>query len=145
MKPNESGVRTNSSLKKGSRKLIVVVGMHRSGTSAITRSLLCTNVEIGNNLIEGAYDNEKGYWEDSDIVYLNEEMLKVCGETWDSLNSITEDQVEHLNKCGYNKKAVNLLTERISKYTNYVFKDPRMSKLLLFWTVLKEMDLKSIS
>lgn len=34
-------------------KLVVVLGMHRSGTSAITRSLAALGVELGSSLIPG--------------------------------------------------------------------------------------------
>ena len=47
------------------KRLIVVLGMHRSGTSAITRALNVLDVDLGDRLlppVDG--DNAKGYFVD---------------------------------------------------------------------------------
>ena len=47
--------------------IIAVLGMHRSGTSAVARGLKALGVDLGENLmppVEG--NNEKGFWEDRD-------------------------------------------------------------------------------
>lgn len=50
-------------MKDKNNQLIVVLGMHRSGTSAITRGLQVLGVELGDQLIPSAVvNNEKGYW-----------------------------------------------------------------------------------
>ncbi|PZR23698.1 MAG: sulfotransferase family protein, partial [Azospira oryzae] len=68
------------------QKLVIVLGMHRSGTSAITRGLKVIGVELGDRLEPPAAGiNDKGYWEDMDLVALNVEMLDVCGRSWHSL------------------------------------------------------------
>ena len=59
-------------------RLIVILGMHRSGTSAITRGLQVMGVSLGNNLMPPMEDvNAKGFWEDIDLVALNVEILNV--------------------------------------------------------------------
>ena len=59
-------------MQSESKQLIVVLGMHRSGTSAITRGLKVLGVELGDQLIAAVEgDNSKGYWEDSDLNTLN--------------------------------------------------------------------------
>ena len=50
-------------MKDKNNQLIVVLGTHRSGTSAITRGLQVLGVELGDQLIPSAVvNNEKGYW-----------------------------------------------------------------------------------
>jgi len=50
-----------------SNKLVVVLGMHRSGTSALARALPVLRVELGDRLMEAVPDdNEKGFWGDRD-------------------------------------------------------------------------------
>ncbi len=44
--------------------IILVLGMHRSGTSAITRLLNILGADLGINLLPGAQTiNEPGFWE----------------------------------------------------------------------------------
>ena len=91
-------------MQSESKQLIVVLGMHRSGTSAITRGLKVLGVELGDKLIAAVEgDNSKGYWEDSDLNTLNIEMLYSIGSDWHNLTPIDHFDVEH-----YVKKATFL-------------------------------------
>jgi len=117
-----------------SRQLIVVLGMHRSGTSAITRALQALGVALGERLEPPAQGiNDKGYWEDIDLVALNVEILKVLGRDWHSLESIQPSEVDLLCDRGYLSKALQLLREKTENHLRFGFKDPRTTKLLPFW------------
>jgi hypothetical protein len=115
-------------------RLIVVLGMHRSGTSAVTRGLQVFGVQLGDRLMppfEG--DNEKGFWEDIDINALNIEMLNEIKSDWHNLALIKKEEIEALKKSGFLQRAVELLRVKTSNFPIYGFKDPRLLKLLPFW------------
>lgn len=115
-------------------KLIVVLGMHRSGTSAITRGLQVMGVELGARLMPPvAAVNAKGFWEDIDITELNVKILDALALDWHYISPITDDDIEKLRTEGYFLKAVELLREKIGNAPVYGFKDPRVAKLLPFW------------
>ena len=44
------------------KKAVIVLGMHRSGTSVITAGLEAMGVYIGDNYLEEGVHNKKGYW-----------------------------------------------------------------------------------
>ena len=70
-------------------RLVVVLGMHRSGTSAITRGLSALGVPLGNNLMPPMLNNnDKGFFEDLEINELNTELLTALNRDWDSLSRI---------------------------------------------------------
>lgn len=118
----------------GKKRLIVVLGMHRSGTSAITRGLQVMGIDLGNNLIpavEGV--NDKGFWEDSDINAFNHELLISLGNDWHHVAPIKSSDIETLLKSCYFTRAVELLRQKVDKNTIFGFKDPRVAKLLPFW------------
>ncbi|MDR7088691.1 glycosyltransferase [Cellvibrio fibrivorans] len=115
------------------RKLIVVVGMHRSGTSAVMNALACMGVSLGDDLLPAGKDNPKGFFEDKSINDLNIEMLDVIGQDWFSLSLVTDAQVEQLVNAGYLEKAADLLRAKMVGHELFGFKDPRVSKLLKFW------------
>jgi hypothetical protein len=115
-------------------RLIVVLGMHRSGTSAITRALRVLGVDLGNNLMGSIEDvNAKGFWEDLDFCALNVEVLNALGSDWDYLAPIGSREVKRLRENGYFYKAVELLSRKVGKSRVFGFKDPRVAKLLPFW------------
>jgi glycosyltransferase involved in cell wall biosynthesis len=116
------------------KKLIVVLGMHRSGTSTITRALMTMGVELGDRLmppVDG--NNSKGFWEDIDINALNIEMLKFLNSDWHYLSSISSADVVVLKQNGFLDKATILLSKKIHDKSIFGFKDPRVTKLLPFW------------
>ena len=124
---------------KQTKRLFVVLGMHRSGTSAITRALEVFDINLGSELmppVESA--NAKGYFEDIEINALNIEMLHSIGIEWYSLKSVSDKDVDFLNQEGYFLKAVDILRKKTSQFELYGIKDPRITKLLPFWGAVFE-------
>lgn len=98
-------------------RLIVVLGMHRSGTSAITRCLPALGVTLGDDLIPPVDgNNDKGFWEDRLIVFFNNEMLDAGGLSWCHLHTLTDGEVRQLDQQGYVDRAVELLRARVAAY-----------------------------
>jgi hypothetical protein len=63
---------------------LVVLGMHRSGTSAITRTVNLLGVPLGasDDLMPANEGNPTGYWESRALVDLNDEILACFGGSW---------------------------------------------------------------
>lgn len=59
-------------------RAICILGMHRSGTSTITRAINLLGAYLGEekNLIPPAPDNPEGFWERSDVVDLHDRILE---------------------------------------------------------------------
>jgi GT2 family glycosyltransferase len=114
-------------------RLIVVLGMHRSGTSVMTRGLQVLGVNLGNTFLPSQKDNEKGFWEDIDLLSLNMEMLNTLGSDWYHLSPISPLDLEALHNKGYLLRAAELLRQKTSSTSTFGFKDPRVIKLLPFW------------
>jgi len=115
-------------------KIVVVLGMHRSGTSAITRGLQALGVRLGDRMmpaIEG--NNSKGFWEDIDINALNIEMLNFLNQDWHNLTPLMPSDIEALLHNGYLLRAAEMLCAKVGDSPIFGFKDPRVAKLLPFW------------
>src|SRR4051794_30509068 len=63
---------------------VVVLGMHRSGTSVATRlvNLLGVHVCRPSDLVRFHQGNERGHWESATLVAANEELLSRVGARW---------------------------------------------------------------
>lgn len=63
---------------------VVVLGMHRSGTSAATGllSLLGLHPSKSDDLVMGTQTNAKGHWESRSMLRLNWTLLAETGHTW---------------------------------------------------------------
>lgn len=121
-------------MTKQKQKLIAVCGMHRSGTSAVTRGLKTLGVDLGNHLLEALpQNNEKGFWEDIDVNTLNNEILEQINSEWHYLRSVNQEDVDRLYRLGYVTRATELLHNKIADKKVFGIKDPRIAKLLPFW------------
>ncbi|QKE65042.1 glycosyltransferase [Aquipseudomonas campi] len=117
------------------KKILVVLGMHRSGTSALTRGLQVLRVSLGDNLMpafEG--NNSKGFWEDLEIVALNDALLAELGMNWHSLGSLQREH-DWAGLLGHPlaAQAEAYLQAQTEQYPLLGLKDPRMTRLLPFW------------
>lgn len=116
------------------KKLIVVLGMHRSGTSAITRALKALGVELGDSLLPPVNgDNDKGYWEDADINALNIEMLNALEYDWNSWASASKEDLTSPKVNAYKLRALDILRAKLRTSDVIGLKDPRISRLMPFW------------
>lgn len=116
------------------KTLIVVLGMHRSGTSALTRALKVVGVDLGDNLMQPiAKINEKGFFEDLDINKFNDYLLNKMDSIWCSPQIPQTNQLEILNNPTDINTAIDLLNSKINNVAIFGFKDPRVTVLLPFW------------
>ncbi len=115
------------------RGIFVVLGMHRSGTSAMTRALQVFGISAGESLIPLAADNPKGFFEDAEFNALNIEMMRYLGQEWDSIAPFTESEATSLKGEGFANTALDLLTDRLTRHSMFALKDPRIAKLMPFW------------
>jgi hypothetical protein len=114
--------------------LIVVVGMHRSGTSAITRGLATLGCTLGDNLIEAVPGiNDKGFWEDVDVNSFNQQLLEDSYSDWFHCTVLPEDYFHAPLLRDSRQAARELLAGKLRQGRPLAIKEPRMTILLPFW------------
>jgi len=124
------------------KKIIVVLGMHRSGTSAITRSLKAIGINLGGKFVPTAGDNERGFWEDSDIVAFNDVLLSKLGYQWYGNTVIGSLNWDNDIIKSAKQKAIVMLEEKLLQSGVFAFKDPRTAVLIEFWMeVFRDLNL----
>ncbi len=127
------------------RKAVIVLGMHRSGTSALTAALQFLGVSLGDISDRQTEENERGYYENEEIQKFNEMLLSRCGVSWNNpfLLNFTEDIEGVL--LPYVEQGVDLLQKQYGDYSVWAMKDPRNCLLLPFWQkVLENADVGEI-
>lgn len=67
---------------RSQRTYMLVLGMHRSGTSALTRTLSLGGADLPERLMAPSSSNETGYWESKALVAFNDRLLADLGSTW---------------------------------------------------------------
>lgn len=116
------------------KHIVVVLGMHRSGTSAIARGLKALKIELGDDLMKGASENnEKGFFEDMEVFRLNNELLQEIGHDWHMFTPILPEELVLLLSGGFKLRAVELLRKKLNSAGCFGLKAPQMARLLPFW------------
>ncbi|MHA7835559.1 MAG: sulfotransferase family protein, partial [Algiphilus sp.] len=127
--PNSRGA-TTSSLRP---TCLLVLGMHRSGTSALTRVLSLLGADLPGNLMPARPSNEKGFWESLDVQQLNDELLAALSSRWDDPITVSMDQLAPARLASFHDRAARLLARDFSGSTLFALKDPRICRLFEFW------------
>jgi glycosyltransferase involved in cell wall biosynthesis len=114
-------------------KALLVLGMHRSGTSAVARVVNLLGADLSGHLIAPASDNPDGFWEHADAVKIDEDLLKGLGRTWYDMRGMprgwTETRVakEALER-------IKILIQRDFAHSMLcAIKDPRMCLTAPLW------------
>jgi hypothetical protein len=104
-----------------STKTVVILGMHRSGTSLLANWLQSCNLPIGDRLMGKADSNKKGHFEDLDFVDIHEQIFAENGMAYGGLTQFPKMKV---NDYYYQKLKWNVhLKNELNK--QWGFKDPR--------------------
>ena len=123
-----------------SSRAVLVIGMHRSGTSALARGLQMLGVYLGNNFLDTRPDNPTGYWEDKNIYELNERLLAALGLKWEEVALIDDTRWHRPEVEVLRAEAVEYLRSQFVSHPLWGFKDPRTIRLLPFWqSVLRRL------
>lgn len=100
---------------------IVVLGMHRSGTSLVAGICHKLGVSMGEYFRVGDESNPDGYFEDLDWRAMNKWIINAAGGTWYDPPSMLETIVHTMRL----SPVIKRLVEYKSRFDPWGFKDPR--------------------
>ncbi|MGS2778879.1 sulfotransferase domain-containing protein [Robertmurraya sp. GLU-23] len=126
------------------KNIVCVLGMHRSGTSALTRCINLLGVNIGKSkeLLIPREDNPLGFWENTQITSINDEILQSFYSSWDQLLPLTEGMWGIAGIEKYKNKATDILSNLLGNNESLLIKDPRTSVTLPLWLrIFEEKEL----
>jgi len=112
---------------------IIVLGMHRAGTSALTRIINLMGAYVGTEglLMESGRENLKGFWERKDVRALHQEVFKALGVEWDKVAHLDLSKFTENDRAAFEKKARTIVLN-LDAHRPWVLKDPRLCLLLPF-------------
>lgn len=118
------------------RQALLVLGMHRSGTSALTRVLSLLGADLPSRLLESRPDCVRGYWESADITGIHDRVLACAGLGWDGVLPIPVSWWHSDAAHGFEREILDVLRRDFSASSLFIIKDPRICRLLPLWTAL---------
>jgi hypothetical protein len=114
---------------------VLVLGMHRSGTSATTRALnllgLATCAE--DDLLHDPRGNAKGHWESVSLVAANADLLDEMGRAWWCPPRPGDDYWQDAEGVTRSAEELAASFDAVHPTVPWVWKDPRTSVTLPLW------------
>jgi hypothetical protein len=119
-------------------RVICVLGMHRSGTSLVTRMLSLLGVYLGaaENLMPPTQNNPRGYWEHERITDLDDEVLARLGGSWDDPPPIASEMFASPELADLRRAARGLIAAEFGDARLWGWKDPRTCLVVPFWELV---------
>ena len=117
--------------EKSAKPALFVLGMHRSGTSAITGALRHSGVWVGEEteLTDANVENPLGFWERRDMRDLCDQMLHSAGADW---WKIADFDLKAIPRAALTEQRRNFakIVSALDKFQAWVIKEPRLCLLL---------------
>ncbi len=115
---------------------LLVLGMHRSGTSALIRTLNLLGVFIGHSHLPPHPTNEKGFWELIPLVQQHDALLHHLNSNWHSLQPLPSEWTQLKTLRPFQNNLRDYLRTHLSTHPIWGVKDPRLCRLLPLWQPL---------
>ena len=117
--------------QRQSRSAMVVLGMHRSGTSVLTGALRLSGAWVGEDaeLTGRSVENPYGFWERRDIRQICDRLLHAAGADWWKVASFDTVAIPHAVLADQRRRFEKVITE-LDRHDAWVIKEPRLCLLL---------------
>ncbi len=121
------------------KQALLVLGMHRSGTSAVAGCLERLGVALGPNLLPGvAGDNERGFFEHAEVIAVHERFLAARGRAWDDPRPSLREPLTPEEERALGDALEPILARDFASSILWAVKDPRLCRLTPAWLALAE-------
>lgn len=120
---------------KMNSKAICILGMHRSGTSTITRAINLLGAYLGeaSDLLQPGICNPEGFWERLDIVLFNDRVLRHFKRAWDATLPLPEGWQTLGETNPLRDELVQLVKKDFKGRELWAWKDPRTTFIFDIW------------
>lgn len=118
---------------------VVVLGMHRSGTSAVTGLLRLMGLWAGeeDDFPPADEHNQAGYWEHRGVWSVDEAILRSLGASWSEAADLDLSRLGGELRARLAERAREIVRD-LDRHGSWVVKDPRLCLLLPFWREILE-------
>jgi predicted Zn-dependent protease len=123
-------------------KVVVIVGMHRAGTSLCAKIIKGLGFSLGGPLLRPLYDNPDGFQEHQEIHQCHEALFAHLGATWDT-SWLVRPSIRQQLQGPEARQIIDRLKSVVVKELRasggrWAFKDPRTACFLPLWSCIFE-------
>jgi hypothetical protein len=138
--PSEEGT-----ARRMRRNALLLLGMHRSGTSLLAYLLHARGAALPDDVIGPGRGNPLGHWEPRNLVAINDDALRALGRSWDDPRSIDQGWFDSRAARAFIDRIIAQIDRDYAEATLLLIKDPRICRLLpLYLAALDALDIRPL-
>lgn len=127
------------------RQAVVVLGMHRAGTSALAGLLTELGGDGPSNPLGPSKNNPMGHFESRALYLLQDRLLASAGSTWSDYRSFPASWYQSPKADEFCHEVKDLLISEYGSSSFFILKDPRNCRLVPFWRdLLTRMEVRQL-
>lgn len=115
------------------RQAVIILGMHRSGTSAAAGTAVRLGLAAPRTPLAASDDNPSGFYESETLMNLSHKMILAQGGAWNVTMMIEPETVASKLSVPDRQKMLNALLGEYGDTDSFVMKDPRLCLTLSAW------------
>jgi hypothetical protein len=114
---------------------VIILGMHRSGTSALGGALEPLGLTVGKSVMPPKEENPRGFYENNSLMEFHDKFLKSIRSHWRDITPVAQERFQGVAARRFQGKLLRLLTVEFGA-DRPLIKDPRMCRLMPLWIPL---------
>ena len=128
------------------RKAILILGMHRSGTSALARTCNLLGAAEPRNLLPPDEFNPRGYWECRQLCECHDDLLASANSRWHDYQRLDPHRLAtEANRLGHRQRIKDAVSQAFGDAALFVLKDPRICRFVpLILSILDELKVRPV-
>jgi len=128
------------------RQAILVLGMHRSGTSALGGVVSMLGAAAPKTLLPANGGNPRGYWESLPLERANNDLLASAGSRWDDWRALNPQWIDSEVAKHFRRRIIEIIADEFASEPLFFIKDPRMCRLVpLMLSILSELNVSPVA
>lgn len=122
------------------RVCVIILGMHRSGSSILTRLFGALGCDLPSDSLKATAENRLGYWESEAVRELNDEVLQSAGSSWNDWRPFNPDWYDSPLRRPFVERGRQALRDAFGAPNLFALKDPRICRLVPLWFEILESE-----
>ena len=127
------------------RQAILILGMYRTGGSALAGVLRSLGAAAPKTLLMPSSGNPSGYWESVPLANAHDELLASAGSRWNDWRPFDPQWIHSKAAQAHKEKIRDILRDEYGDAPLFIIKDPRICRFVPFMSaVLSEMEVGTV-
>ena len=144
--PRERSTAAKGEIASQPRKAILILGMHRSGTSALGGLVAAYGAATPKTLLPGSLHNPKGHWESTPLTIADDNLLTAAASSWHDWLPLDRQWLQSPAAERFRHTIKAIILSEFGDAPLFFIKDPRICRFVPFMaSILADLSVDPVA